>query len=134
MNMVELLRQHQWQQAFVSHRHHWQGQSAEPAIAAMMFGHANYEMATRPFIGLTGKMLAMAVPDDFFSQSLRQRIDFIDTALSKQIANQGIFSDPLQLTPLPLLGVPGWFFANEQPDFYQNSAYFRPKRISKVQE
>ncbi|WP_082971767.1 DUF3025 domain-containing protein [Rheinheimera sp. SA_1] len=133
-NMVELLRQHQWQQAFVSHRHHWQGQSSEPTIAAMMFGHANYEMATRPFIGLTGKMLAMAVPDDFFSQSLRQRIDFIDTALSKQIANQGIFSDPLQLTPLPLLGVPGWFFANEQPDFYQNSAYFRPKRISKVQE
>ncbi|RVU37681.1 DUF3025 domain-containing protein [Rheinheimera riviphila] len=133
-NVVEMLRQHQWQHAFVSQRHCWFGQGNNPGVTAMMFGHANYEMATRPFIGLTGKMLAMVVPDDFFSQSLRQRIDFIDTALSEQIANQGIFGDPLQLTPLPLLGVPGWFFANEQPDFYQNSAYFRPKRITKIQD
>ena len=100
----------------------------------MMFGHANYEMATRPFIGLTGKMLALTVPDDFFNQSLRQRIDFIDTALSEQIANQGILIDPLQLTPLPLLGVPGWFDANKLPDFYQNTAYFRAKRSMKIQE
>lgn len=133
-DLVEALRQHQWQQAFVSHRHCWQGQSSEPAIAAMVFGHANYEMATRPFIGLTGKMLALQVPDEFFSQSLRQRIDFIDTVLSEQIANQGVLADPQQLSPLPLLGVPGWYFANAQPEFYQNTAYFRPKGVRKVQE
>jgi hypothetical protein len=132
--LVDALRQHQWQQAFVSQKHCWLGQGEHPGIAAMMFGHANYEMATRPFIGLTGKMLALQVPADFFNQSLRQRIDFIDTALSEQIANQGILIDPLQLTPLPLLGVPGWFDANKQPDFYQNTAYFRAKRRSKIQE
>lgn len=132
--LVGALRQHQWQHAFVSHRQSWLGQGEHPGIAAMMFGHANYEMATRPFIGLTGKMLALQVPADFFNQSLRQRIDFIDTELSEQIANQGILIDPLQLTPLPLLGVPGWFEANKQPDFYQNTAYFRAKRRTKIQE
>ena len=131
-NLVHALRQHQWHEAFVMHRHCWQGQSATPSIAAMMFGHANYEMATRPFIGLTGKMLALEVTDEFFGLSLRQRIDFIDTALSEKIANQAILFDPLQLTPLPLLGVPGWYAANAQPEFYQNSGYFRPKRTPQV--
>lgn len=132
--VVDLLRQHLWTEAFVNLRHAWQGQSNTPQIGAMMFGHANYEMATRPFLGLTGKILAVAVPSDYFQQSLRQRIDFIDTALSEQIANQGSLVDPLQLTPLPLLGVPGWFEANNHPDFYQNTAYFRPKPKVKVQE
>lgn len=132
--VVEMLRQHQWQQAFVGHRNSWYGQSEQPGIAAVMFGHANYEMATRPFIGLTGKMLALQVPADFFKQSLRQRIDFIDTALSEQIANQDVLIDPEQLTPLPLLGVPGWFDANKQSDFYQNTGYFRPKRSAKIPE
>ncbi len=132
-HVVEALRQHQWQQAFVEHRACWQGQHQATAIGAMMFGHANYEMATRPFIGCTGKMLALEVSEQFFKQPLRQRIDFIDTALSEQIANRGILLNPEQLSPLPLLGVPGWFFANEQPEFYQDSSYFRPKRLPKVQ-
>lgn len=132
--MIELLRNHQWADAFVKYRDCWQGQSDAPQLGAMMFGHANYEMATRPFIGCTGKMLALVVPADFFGQSLRQRIEFIDTTLSEQIANQGILVDPKQLSPLPLLGVPGWFEANKQPDFYQNTAYFRAKRAVKVQE
>ncbi len=134
LNLVAALRQQEWHDAFVGHRGCWQGQSDAPSVAAMMFGHANYEMATRPFIGLTGKMLALEVPDEFFSQSLRQRIDFIDTTLSEQIANQGILFDQQQLTPLPLLGVPGWYAANAQPEFYQNTGYFRPKRARQVQE
>lgn len=133
-HVVALMQNHQWSEAFVHQRHLWQGQSSEPGIAPMMFGHANYEMATRPYIGLTGKMLALAVPPDFFRQTLRQRIDFIDTALSEQIANLNILVNPLQLTPLPILGVPGWYEQNINPDFYQNAGYFRPKRTAKVQE
>ena len=133
-SVVDMLRNHQWTAAFVQNQHLWQGQSNQPKIAAMIFGHANYEMATRPFIGFTGKMLALAVPVDFFAQTLLQRIDFIDTALSEQIANQGVLVEQQQLTPLPLLGVPGWFEANKHPDFYQNTGYFRAKRTIKDQE
>lgn len=128
--VVEALRQHQWLDAFVGQRQLWQGQSHRPAVAAMMFGHANYEMATRPFIGLTGKMLALEVSADFFDWSLRERIDFIDTALSTLIANSGILLEKTTLTPLPILGVPGWDPANQQADFYRDPAYFRPKRPS----
>lgn len=144
--VIEALRQHQWQQAFVDNRYLWLGaqaapqsiqqtaqqpkQQLAPALQAVMFGHANYEMATRPFIGLTGKMLAIEVQAEFFDWPLRQRIDFIDTELSKQIANNDILQQNNQLTPLPLLGVPGWYAANQAADFYQDVSYFRPKRTT----
>jgi len=128
--VIEALRQHQWQSAFVDNRGLWQGGAFTPQLQAMMFGHANYEMATRPFVGLTGKMLAIEVQAEFFGWPLRQRIDFIDTELSKQIANNDILQQHNQLTPLPLLGVPGWFQANEAADFYQDVSYFRPKRTT----
>lgn len=139
--VVEALRQHQWQQAFVDNRYLWQGamplqhqpqpqEQQPPQLQAMIFGHANYEMATRPFIGLTGKMLALEVKPEFFGWPLRQRIDFIDTELSIQIANNDILLQHHQLTPLPLLGVPGWYAANRAADFYQDVSYFRPKRTN----
>jgi hypothetical protein len=33
-----------------------------------------------------------------------------------------------ELAPLPVLGVPGWWSANEQENFYENTEYFRPGR------
>lgn len=134
--VITALRQHQWQHAFVEQRALWQSNTFSPlpetttqaALSAMIFGHANYEMATRPFIGLTGKMLALEVCADFFSWPLRQRIDFIDTELSQQIANNDILRQQQQLTPLPLLGIPHWYADNQAAEFYQDVSYFRPKR------
>ena len=34
-----------------------------------------------------------------------------------------------ELSPLPVLGVPGWWDGNEQEEFYDNTGYFRPGRI-----
>jgi len=135
-DVIAALRQHQWQYAFVEQRALWQSNTFSPlpatttqaALSAMIFGHANYEMATRPFIGLTGKMLAIEVSENYFQWSLRQRIDFIDTALEQQIANNDILQQHHQLTPLPLLGIPHWYAANQAPEFYQDVSYFRPKR------
>jgi hypothetical protein len=33
-----------------------------------------------------------------------------------------------ELSPLPVLGVPGWWGGNEQENFYENTDYFRPGR------
>ena len=35
-----------------------------------------------------------------------------------------------ELSPLPVLGVPGWWKDNEQESFYDNTGYFRPGRAS----
>ena len=119
---AKLLRQHQWQQSFVAKRQDWwQG------IRPMIFGHAIYEMATAPFLGLTAKALFVDVPAGFSLWPLAQAYAYLDSQLVKLITAQALLCSE-QLTPLPLLGVPKWFAANERPQFYANQQYFRPKR------
>ncbi|MBQ4832449.1 DUF3025 domain-containing protein [Pseudoalteromonas sp. MMG010] len=117
-----LLKEHQWQKAFVELRANW-GES----INAFMFGHANYEMLTKPYIGLTGKAFFVPVNDDFFTKKLIQQYAIIDDALYQMIKNEGSLSDNKSLSPLPLLGIPGWYDDNKDPTFYNNTDYFRPK-------
>ncbi|NRQ41544.1 DUF3025 domain-containing protein [Rheinheimera sp. YQF-2] len=120
---ADLLRQHQWQQSFVTNRSDWwQG------IRPMIFGHAIYEMATLPFIGLTAKTIFIKVPDGFSRWPLTAAYSFVDDKLHEQIANEAVLLDNQQLTPLPLLGVPGWYNDNESTGFYHNTDYFRPQR------
>ena len=121
-----LLRTHQWQQTFVTKRSDW-WQGVKPII----FGHAIYEMATRPFLGLTAKCLFFNVPEGFSQWSLTDAYSFLDQNLQQQIANGGLLLDNAQLTPLPLLGVPSWCSANIKASFYQNTDYFRPVSTKK---
>ena len=121
---ADLLRQHQWQQSFVTHRTDW-WQSIRPVI----FGHAIYEMATAPFLGLTAKAFFLDVPAGFSEWALPQAYAYLDSQLVRLISAQALLNLE-QLTPLPLLGVPKWFAANQQPQFYSNEQYFRPKRHS----
>lgn len=118
-----LLREHQWQSSFWQQRTAW-GQYIRPVV----FGHAIYEMATQPFIGLTAKSWFIEVPTGFSQWPLTDAYTFLDEKLAGQIANTAALLDNQQLTPLPVLGIPGWYEANEQQLFYTNTEYFRPRR------
>ena len=120
-----LLRQHQWTEVFLNQRFHW-GQGLWPWV----FGHANFEMLTRPFIGLTAKLWPLQVPAHFENWPLHQQVDFVDTALSKQIADFSLTEFRDQMSPLPLLGIPGWSHQEQTEQFYQDQNYFRPKRVT----
>lgn len=131
--LITALQQHQWLQALWQQAALWlpvAGSASAPAnsgqLCAWSFGHANFEMLTRPYIGLTGKMYPLEVPDDFFAKPLSAQIQFVDTELCKQIASSSAVQLQQRMSPLPLLGIPGWY--PQDAEFYQNSAYFRPKR------
>ncbi|MFT4928744.1 MAG: hypothetical protein ACI8WB_004864 [Phenylobacterium sp.] len=118
------LRDHQWHWGFVDQRHQW-GKTVAPFI----IGHANYEMLTKPYIGLTGKALFISVEVDFFTMTLTEQYLILDAKLFALISEADILKNNQQLSPLPLLGVPGWYEANEDAAFYDNIEYFRPKRV-----
>jgi hypothetical protein len=122
-NWKACLRDHQWKTAFIMHREQW-----GKTIAPFMFGHANYEMLTKPYIGLTGKALFVNVPDEIFCKDLVTQYQYLDKQLYEMIKNDDCLADNKQLSPLPLLGVPGWFEENNNSSFYDNTDYFRPKR------
>ncbi|MDP4529398.1 DUF3025 domain-containing protein [Alkalimonas delamerensis] len=123
-SLVQQLQQHQWTDVFWQRRALWWQQ-----VRPVVFGHAIYEMATQPFIGLTAKCWFIEVPDDFCGSPLISQYAHLDAELSQCIGKQPeCLLQKTQLTPLPLLGVPGWYADNQQLSFYQNLDYFRPKR------
>ncbi|AWB67667.1 DUF3025 domain-containing protein [Saccharobesus litoralis] len=120
------LREHQWTTCFWQQRADW-----DTSIRPFMFGHANYEMALEPYLGLTGKAFFIQVENDFFQQELKVQIPIIDQLLVEQILSRKQLEDNQNLSPMPFLGIPSWYQDNESLGFYQNIDYFRPKRIKK---
>lgn len=126
--MLTALKEHNWQYAFVENRALWFDKSSN-GIAAYQFGHANYEMLTKPFEGLTGKWLHIDASAEMSTLPLSSQYRLLDQKLSKQLAC-GVLDDNSKMSPMPLLGIPGWFDKNTDADFYNNLDYFRPKRNS----
>lgn len=122
--LLDLLDNHRWQDALLDARAAW-GDVIHPRI----FGHANLEMMLAPFIGLTGKWLAVVVPAGFETCDHMTQCQRIDVALAKRIRALGDFEQGAVLKPLPLLGVPGWA-DGQTTAFYANQEYFRPRRAT----
>lgn len=116
------LAMHEWHEVFIQQRDKW-GKCVTPFI----FGHANLEMMLSPFIGLTGKWLAVAVPSGFSKLDPWQQRSVLDNALVERIVQLDNFQQAPILKPIPLLGVPGWH-QDQTLDFYNNKEYFRPVR------
>jgi hypothetical protein len=120
--LMQNLKQHQWQSVFVENRQYWGSE-----IKCFMFGHANLEMLLHPFIGLTGKCLMIEVDSQFSTLPYPQQVAQIDTLLVNQIRHTNLFAEHKPLSPMPLLGIPDVWDANNDPKFYTNTDYFRPQ-------
>ncbi|WP_158970359.1 DUF3025 domain-containing protein [Paraglaciecola sp. L3A3] len=125
--LLAQLQNHQWQAVFVEHRAMWGKQ-----LNSFIFGHANLEMLLQPFIGLTGKWLAVEVEQGFADLTYQQQVLSLDQALVNKIQQEALFSQKKPLYPLPLLGIPGVWNANNNTEFYDNTDYFRPAPKAKV--
>ena len=120
--LLGALASHAWQEVLWHQSALWSA-----TIHPIMFGHANLEMLLSPFMGLTGKWLAVCVPDGFSALPMTQQWQVVDAALLARIQALDNFQSQHILRPLPLLGVPGWW-PQQTLEFYQNKEYFRPQR------
>jgi len=116
--LINLLQAFRWEELF------WQERAN--VISAMrfyVFGHGLYEKALNPYVGMTGKGICFEVPDGFFDQTLSKQLMEIDRLLEQRLLDG--FSSNADLTPVPLLGYPGWDKNNNNLAYYQNKNYFR---------
>lgn len=111
---LTLIREHKWQELFWQRR-----QELKDNLKVIVFGHSIYEKALCPYIGLTAKCLMFAAKD--FSLSCA------DSMLANFLQHHKNILLPSLLSPLPILGVPGWWMQNDNEEFYANKNYFRPK-------
>jgi hypothetical protein len=121
--LSELLRGFAWKDLF------WQRRAqVRHSMRFFVFGHALYQKALAPFVGMTGKALLFEVAPAVLERdtdALRAEVDRL-TAL--HVWNPERMLSPRELRPLPVLGVPGWWEANEDAAFYDDIGYFRPGR------
>lgn len=129
--LAGLLQNFQWTELFWQRRKQVQvGPSTElrAGMGFYLFGHGLYEKALQPYIGMTGQGLLLAVEQDFFSWGTEQQRLHLDSRLADYLANPENCIRTRELSPVPLLGVPGWSADNNSAAYYDNTAYFRPGR------
>ncbi len=124
-----LLRDFQWKELFWRRR-----TELASGIGFYVFGHSLYEKALRPYVGMTGHGLLLAVEPEFFGWSLARRLAHLNDLLGDYLAAPGRCQSTRELTPVPVLGVPGWSEESANPFFYDNYGYFRVGRLSSSQK
>lgn len=122
------LRDFKWKELFWHRREQLRPQSGRQTMGFYIFGHGLYEKALSPYVGMTGQGLPLAVEPAFFGWPLAQRLDYLDELLAGYLAGAENCRNTRDLSPVPLLGVPGWSANNENEVYYDNTDYFRPGR------
>lgn len=121
--LAGLLRDFKWTELFWQRR-----EQVKTSMGFYVFGHGLYEKALQPYIGMTGQGLLLAVEQTFFSWPQAQQSAHLDTRLADYLADPEHCRTTRELSPVPLLGVPGWSADNDCAGYYENSDYFRPGR------
>ncbi len=119
----EALLARQWQHLFVTLRPLWR------EARLLVFGHALLEKLVAPRKDMTAHVWRADAPigfDPAADQSTGHALDLpaADAWLARACSAEALAAKPF--TPLPLLGLPGWWSANEDPEFYSDARVFRP--------
>jgi len=121
--LLGLLREWRWKELFWSNRTRLQGE-----MSFFLFGHALYEKALRPFLGVTGRGILLKTEPGLLAQPPGEQLAVLDSRVAAYISESGNLAAPRELAVVPVLGVPGWCRDNEREGFYDNAEYFRPGR------
>jgi hypothetical protein len=115
--VIAALRGRDWQAAFQTHR------ALLEQHPPLLFGHALLEKLVSPYKSVTAHVFPAQNAHDFVANG---DLDGLDKAVSEQLKASALLPKPF--VPLPVLGVPSWWSANENADFYTDSTVFRPPR------
>ena len=125
-SLLNLVKEFDWHTLF------WKQRAlSEQRLKCLVFGHAIYEKTLSPYIGMTGHAVLITVPEDIFSMTDELLVPQVDSFLENAFTGHTAVKTPQDLSPLPLLGFPGWHADNDQESFYHNRKYFRLGRLKK---
>ena len=122
-SLARLLAEFRWKELFWTRR--------ADVVASMrfrVFGHAIHEKALAPHKGVTAKMLLVDVPRATLGAPDDALTALLDERAAAHFAAPGALASTRSLHPLPVLGVPGWTNANDNPAFYDDADVFRAGR------
>jgi hypothetical protein len=126
-SLLQLIRDFRWKELFWQRREELAGK-----LDCVTFGHAMYEKAMAPYLGMTANTILIEADSDYFSLDRAGRLAWIDVRLAGIFEQGEQYQKPKDLQPFPILGMPGWDSANSDEAYYDNTDYFRPGRGRKA--
>ena len=120
--LVAELRAHRWHEGLFERRAMF-GTDAQ----VWLFGHALMEKLVAPRKAITAHTRVVVADAAYFALAPEAQREWIDAHLAVMLANELLTT--AGLTPLPVLGVPGWWPGQDEA-FYADASVFRPKRQS----
>jgi hypothetical protein len=120
-DLPKLLSGRQWRAALWERRADWQ------SARLYVFGHSLLEKDRSHIPGNTGRCLWIDAKAPLDSD------DVVPSWLDEAVAERwlgGSLTGPGVLFPVPVYGIPGHNPSNTCPEYYENSAVFRPPRLT----
>lgn len=112
--LLEALSERNWHAAFVLHRDAWAG------TGVLVCGHAILEKFLRPYKSITAHAIYLHLDKAMCLAEL-------DELLAETLLEGSLLRSPKDLSPLPLMGIPGWWPEGAQDcAFYADQSVFRP--------
>lgn len=109
--LVDALRRFDWRTLFVADRERF-----ARGVRVIAFGHALVDKLRAPYKAVCAHAWIVAAPTGADADALAA------AALDADTLRSDAFS------PLPVLGIPGWWPVNADPAFYDDTRVFRPGR------
>ncbi len=113
-----------WQSVFIEFQDDWHAQTQ-----CHIVGHALFEKLLTPYIGITANTRLFHVPNKYFDLPLTDQRQYLDVAVAAMFDRRAL-QTPRNLSPFPLLGVPGWW-DDQSAEFFANTNYFRAKSFER---
>lgn len=120
--LLDMIRQHKWQELFIENR-----EAFNSDLHCIVFGHAIFEKALSPYIGMTCHCLLLHEDELQKKPSVENTQGINIEALDLQIAEiwlNKIAHNPGRFHAFPILGIPG-YWPDQKSEFYENKQYFR---------
>lgn len=118
-----LLREFRWKELF------WRQRARVlRSMRFYVFGHAIYEKALEPYKGVTAKALILDVAPALVNAPFDNQLAELDARAAEYFSHAEALTSTRRMSPLPVLGIPGWEAANERAEYYDDTSQFRPSR------
>jgi len=127
--LLRLIVDFEWKELFWNRR-----AELEAKLRFLAFGHAMYEQALVPYIGMVAKTVFVPVHDLFFMLPIDVQVNQADALLAAHFAHRARYQSPKMMAPMPILGVPGWHADTGRESFYDDPIHFRGKTPSPLGE
>jgi hypothetical protein len=121
---LEAVVERDWNSVFRDRAPAWHDESG-----IFVVGHALLEKFLQPYKSITAHALLLRVNDPFPGKPRASQLSELDENLAARLLDRSILDSPAGLSPVPLMGIPGWWPIREQTaSFYEDQQVFRPRR------